>query len=1081
MSQYSTHFIVNTVGQYTDLANVLYNNSTATYNCPVTDPTCTKYTISYKKKTIIKTSDIQASIDGSPNGGNQVYTFGPSQPPKWVFSSTDTTNSLAYSSDGINWSFLGRTIFTGNNSRGGVFYNGIIWLAGASGGNTIAYSYDGITWTGLGTSIFSIMCKGFAYNGTIYVANGSGSTNSLAYSYDGINWIGLGRGVLTNTSNSGNVAWNGIAFIACAGDGTNVIAYSSNGLNWTGIASATVGLMTSMEDVVWNGTIWGIGGTGGTTNTFCYTTNPTGATGWTNGGLAASGQMFGLAWSGSKWVYAGTNSSIGYSTATIPIAATSWISNLTALTAAGLGVNWNGTMFIAVGRQGNAAAYSYNGVKWIGVGSLGQNLVSNLNPLAIAVNNRRPHTITFPRNLIVAGGVGTTNTLAWSTDGTTWNGLGNQVFSSASSVHDITFNGIRYIATSGFASITNGNTLAYSNDGINWVGLGNSVFSLAAANVSWNGKTWLATGKSGYNGGNTIAFSQCGLCWQAIPSDNNIFGSGNTDKCTGIIWTGSIWIVVSEDVTGNTIGYTRDPYGITGWTGLGPIIFSTAARNIAWNGTIAIAVGQGTNSMAYSYDGITWIVVSSAASISTSLYDIAWNGTLWVAAGLPTTSSMMYSFNGINWVAGTNIFSTGGYRLKWCGNKWVASGNGTNKLAYSYDGITWVGITGTSIFTTYGFALEWSAGKPNIFIQHPTIIGSSIPANQTVGNTLVYSTDGIQLRGLGNIAFSQACNGIGWNGQLWVGVGQGTNSIAYSYDGIRWSNIPGSTNIFSVGYGVAWNGSLWVALGKGTNFSIAYSKNGVVWRGVPNSNIIFNQYGTAVAWNGLYWVATGYSDSAGAALATSTDGINWSGVLGTGTIFGCGSSITTNGPLWVATGNTGGNTIVFTTDITGTTGWTVASGGSSTSIFSTTGSDGAYGVSWNGLIWVAVGSGLGNTIATSTNGTIWTGIGKTVFSTGGYSVCWNATRWVATGRGGNSIAYSQDGLTWYGAPGSNSYMVAGNACCSNPQMGAVVVDSTIVLNPTGLSGTADLEIVADAFYQTGYNNMSIKVDSTTIY
>jgi hypothetical protein len=62
-----------------------------------------------------------------------------------------------------------------------------------------------------------------------------------------------------------------------------------------------------------------------------------------------------------------------------------------------------------------------------------------------------------------------------------------------------------------------------------------------------------------------------------------------------------------------------------------------------------------------------------------------------------------------------------------------------------------------------------------------------------------------------------------WNGQLWVTVGQGINSIIWSTDGKNWNGI--SPSIFSIGYGISW-----VAVGSGIN-SIAWStdgKNGLV-------------------------------------------------------------------------------------------------------------------------------------------------------------------------------------------------------------------------------------------------------------
>ena len=78
---------------------------------------------------------------------------------------------------------------------------------------------------------------------------------------------------------------------------------------------------------------------------------------------------------------------------------------------------------------------------------------------------------------------------------------------------------------------------------------------------------------------------------------------------------------------------------------------------------------------------------------------------------------------------------------------------------------------------------------------------------------------------------------------LWVALGNGTNTIATSTDGITW--VGSGKSIFSqYGYGVAWNGSMFVAVGRGTN-TIATSPDGITWTGLGTS--IFSLYGFGVA------------------------------------------------------------------------------------------------------------------------------------------------------------------------------------------------------------------------------------------
>ena len=70
-------------------------------------------------------------------------------------------------------------------------WNGEKFVAVGIGTHTIAYSSDGINWTGLGTSIFDYAGHGVTWGRDKFVAVGEDS-NTIAYSNDGINWTGLG-------------------------------------------------------------------------------------------------------------------------------------------------------------------------------------------------------------------------------------------------------------------------------------------------------------------------------------------------------------------------------------------------------------------------------------------------------------------------------------------------------------------------------------------------------------------------------------------------------------------------------------------------------------------------------------------------------------------------------------------------------------------------------------------------------------------------------------------------------------------------------------------------------------------------
>lgn len=385
-----------------------------------------------------------------------------------------------------------------------------------------------------------------------------------------------------------------------------------------------------------------------------------------------------------------------------------------------------------------------------------------------------------------------------------------------------------------------------------------------------------------------------------------------------------------------------------------------------------------------------------------------------------------------NWIGlGNSIFSTYPHDIAYARNRWVATGIGTNTLAYSDNGINWTG-RGTGIFSTTGIGVipmtnsenylsfsrassQWMSAPSTIF--NIVNSGPSVALGPGSTNTLAYSTDGITWTGLGKTIFTTYGRRAAWSSSLnrWVAVGAGGNSIAYSNNGTTWTAVSGSTSIFVYnGGGVAWNGSLWVAVGYGNPYSVAYSSDGINWNTV--NAFVFGSYGNDVAGNGSMWVGVGYSSFAGGNnLVYSYDGINWNGLgssLFTTEAYGIAWSSSLN--RWVAVG-AGGNSIAYSSD---GINWT----GLGTSIFN----DGRA-VAWNGSRWVAVGGGS-NSIAYSSDGIIWTPVpSSTSIVTVGYGVTWNGVRFIVAGFGlftGNELAYSSDGITW---TGSGTSMFGGQA------------------------------------------------------
>jgi hypothetical protein len=461
-----------------------------------------------------------------------------------------------------------------------------------------------------------------------------------------------------------------------------------------------------------------------------------------------------------------------------------------------------------------------------------------------------------------------------------------------------------------------------------------------------------------------------------------------------------------------------------------------------------VAMGNGANAMAYSYDGINWVNIPTTVFSATSGIGsgLAFNGRLWVAGGGGPINSLAYSYDGILWNGlGATIFATNSSNIAWNGILWVATGGnavvaGGNTLAYSYDGINWTGL-GTTIFSGFGAGVAWNG---YLWVAGGNAVG-------TAGNTIAYSYNGINWTGLGKTIFTTTGFNVAWNGTIWVMGGQGGNTLAYSFTGVNWA-VASVSPFTTSGFDVAWNGQLWVATGGGTN-TLAYSYTGNSWLPVPNSTSIFSTQGYGVRWNGLLFVATGTATNT---IAYSYNGLTWFGLGVTFPFSTFGYSVAWGGkrentiylpmPRTLVLGQGTAGTIAYAYAGTNNTAydlsynWTYGTtqfGYSTNTLFTA-----ANAAAWNGSKWIAVGSTVstavpGNTLAFSSiqagniyynpslntvvgsntignAGNVWIGMGNNIFSTVGYGIGWNGNVWVAAGQGGNSLAYSPDGFSWFG-------------------------------------------------------------------
>lgn len=285
----------------------------------------------------------------------------------------------------------------------------------------------------------------------------------------------------------------------------------------------------------------------------------------------------------------------------------------------------------------------------------------------------------------------------------------------------------------------------------------------------------------------------------------------------------------------------------------------------------------------------------------------------------------------------------------------------------------------------------------------PEVFPTALVVGVGVGtSTLFYSENsGITWTGLGNSIFTTRGRGVYCNGKIWVAVGDGTNTIAYSYDGKKWTGLGNS--IVGAGYSVSWNGSMWLV---GGDTKIAYSSNGREWTTV-NVNI---DKVYSIAWNGTTWVIVGEKGSSSSqGIGYSTDAINWSYTNDTDlNNLGILTDVVYYDSKFTAVGSSFGSVYskVYSSNITD---WTTIAVTNYTqgmaiekfnSIYFSVGTPGAVAeTSSDGLTWSTATDANLNSVAA--NVSVFTGRGVFFFCNQQLFLC-----------GGSQIGYTSDGITW---------------------------------------------------------------------
>lgn len=287
--------------------------------------------------------------------------------------------------------------------------------------------------------------------------------------------------------------------------------------------------------------------------------------------------------------------------------------------------------------------------------------------------------------------------------------------------------------------------------------------------------------------------SQLAVTWVqnlAYEAWNNAILSGNGSWYA--IHSNGLQIVMGGYIDGVNCMVTSLDGGFT-WQVCNDANLFDHVNGIAYGNGVWVAVGSGTfHSKAYSYDGINWVGLGIDNPLNVG-YCVRFNGTYFVAGGDPAIATdpvAQYSADGVTWfntdlnkvavVPGFNNMSM----VVWDGSNWWANTSYDNRnMAYSANGINWTTYMPVGIGIKYPLSIEY--GSPSGGTPIYVLVGRSAAGGV---NSIAYSADGVNWTNLG-VTYELRLDQVVWNGSLFVAVSsdQTVNSIVYSPDGINWT------------------------------------------------------------------------------------------------------------------------------------------------------------------------------------------------------------------------------------------------------------------------------------------------------
>ena len=511
-------------------------------------------------------------------------------------------------------------------------------------------------------------------------------------------------------------------------------------------------------------------------------------------------------------------------------------------------------------------------------------------------NARKPFnlsSVTYKNGLFI--GVGDNNTVAISTNGTSW---GKAIIGTNYQLNGVTAGSpIVGVVAVGFNGIIYGSP----DGGYAWSAK-TSPTTQTLTDVTYGNSLYVAVGEN-----STILTSPDGNTWTS-----RYVYSPVPATLRGVTYGGGQFVAVGY---GGMI--FTSPNGIS-WT-MRSTSSSLAMEDVAYgNGKYVAVGGYPNNERLISTDGITWTTQLPATGTSYNLYDITYGNGQFVAVGY--YGAVLTSPNAMTWTKRDIGLLETMQGVVYANNQFVTVGTSIRR---STDGATWQATSapdgqsnlssvayGNGRYVTFGNSYnngstaQLLVSTDGVTFNRTEFPNYPAPSDVAFGQGLFASVDYY-----GNILTSP--DGIAWTfrklGSSYKAIVYGKNRFVavgmalpiVSTNGLTWT--PASTQPPTGLIDIAYGNGLFVAVGS--NGVICTSPDGSIWTSrVSNTTSTLS----GIAYGNGYFVAVG---SGGGNVRRSVDGITWTG--SSSSSGGNTGSITFGNGQFVIAGNT---SITTTTD-----------------------------------------------------------------------------------------------------------------------------------------------------------------------